>query len=53
MTQPPNDEPTASSPEELREQVEQTRSELGETVEALAAKLTEVTLYATPWPPAS
>ncbi|MFD0395076.1 DUF3618 domain-containing protein [Streptomyces nogalater] len=38
MTQPPHDEPTASSPEELRDQVEQTRHELGETVEALAAK---------------
>ncbi|MFF4716909.1 DUF3618 domain-containing protein [Streptomyces eurythermus] len=38
MTQPPHDEPTASGPEELREQVEHTRQELGETVEALAAK---------------
>ncbi|WP_181798090.1 DUF3618 domain-containing protein [Streptomyces sp. WELS2] len=38
MTQPPHDEPTASGPEELREQVELTRQELGETVEALAAK---------------
>ncbi|MBW8794245.1 MAG: DUF3618 domain-containing protein [Streptomyces sp.] len=38
MTQPPHDEPVASSPEELREQVEQTRTELGETVQALAAK---------------
>ncbi|MEU7581696.1 DUF3618 domain-containing protein [Streptomyces sp. NPDC041068] len=38
MTQPPHDEPTAAGPEELREQVEQTRSELGETIEALAAK---------------
>ncbi|MFF8997178.1 DUF3618 domain-containing protein [Streptomyces achromogenes] len=38
MTQPPHDEPTASGPEELREQVEQTRQELGETVEELAAK---------------
>ena len=38
MTQPPHDEPTASSPQELREQVEQTRIELGKTVEVLAAK---------------
>ncbi|MDN3261259.1 DUF3618 domain-containing protein [Streptomyces sp. CSDS2] len=38
MTQPPHDEPTASGPEELREQIEHTRQELGETVEALAAK---------------
>ncbi|WP_436847998.1 DUF3618 domain-containing protein [Streptomyces coeruleorubidus] len=38
MTQPPHDESTASSSEELREQVEQTRHELGETVEDLAAK---------------
>ncbi|MFF4898065.1 DUF3618 domain-containing protein [Streptomyces sp. NPDC001068] len=38
MTQPPHDEPTASSPEELRMQVEQTRTELGETVQDLAAK---------------
>ncbi|NEB73675.1 DUF3618 domain-containing protein [Streptomyces sp. SID14478] len=38
MTQPPHDEQTASSPEELREQIEQTRTELGHTVEALAAK---------------
>ncbi|MEU6889786.1 DUF3618 domain-containing protein [Streptomyces viridosporus] len=38
MTQPPHDEPTASSPDELREQVEQTREEHGQTVEALAAK---------------
>ncbi|MEU8577160.1 DUF3618 domain-containing protein [Streptomyces asoensis] len=38
MTQPPQDEPTAAGPEELRRQVEQTRHELGETVEALAAK---------------
>lgn len=38
MTQPPHDKPTASSPEELREQVEQTRTALGGTVQALAAK---------------
>ncbi|MET7608382.1 DUF3618 domain-containing protein [Streptomyces avermitilis] len=38
MTQPPHDEPTASSPEQLRKQIEQTRHELGETVEDLAAK---------------
>ncbi|MFE5402693.1 DUF3618 domain-containing protein [Streptomyces sp. NPDC056580] len=38
MTQPPHDEPTAESPDELREQVENTRRELGDTVEALAAK---------------
>ncbi|MFE4582752.1 DUF3618 domain-containing protein, partial [Streptomyces chartreusis] len=37
MTQP-HDDPTAASPEELREQVEQTRAELGETVQALTAK---------------
>ncbi|MET9394510.1 DUF3618 domain-containing protein [Streptomyces sp. NPDC006624] len=36
MTQPPHDEPTTSSPEELREQVERTRHELGGTVQALA-----------------
>ena len=34
----PEDEPTASSPEELRRQVEQTRAELGQTVEELADK---------------
>ncbi|MER6468796.1 DUF3618 domain-containing protein [Streptomyces collinus] len=38
MTQPPHDEPTAQSPEELREQIEHTRHELGDTVQALAAK---------------
>ncbi|MBB1244501.1 DUF3618 domain-containing protein [Streptomyces durbertensis] len=38
MTQPPHDEPTADSVAELREQVEQTRRELGETVGSLAAK---------------
>ncbi|WP_055493434.1 DUF3618 domain-containing protein [Streptomyces sp. TP-A0356] len=38
MTQPPHDEQTASSPAELREQVQQTRHELGQTVEALAAR---------------
>ncbi|MEU6387905.1 DUF3618 domain-containing protein [Streptomyces sp. NPDC046939] len=38
MTQPPHDEPTATSTEELREQVEQTRHELGDTVQALADK---------------
>lgn len=38
MTQPPHDEPTATSPAELREQVEQTRHELGDTVQALADK---------------
>ncbi|MEU3093212.1 DUF3618 domain-containing protein, partial [Streptomyces massasporeus] len=36
MTQPPHDEPTARSQEELREQVEHTRHELGDTVQALA-----------------
>ncbi|MFF8012780.1 DUF3618 domain-containing protein [Streptomyces sp. NPDC007929] len=36
MTQPPHDEPTARSQEELREQVEHTRQELGDTVQALA-----------------
>ncbi|MEU6093080.1 DUF3618 domain-containing protein [Streptomyces sp. NPDC047085] len=38
MTQPPHDEPTAAGPAELREQVEHTREELGQTVQALAAK---------------
>ncbi|WP_394428269.1 DUF3618 domain-containing protein [Streptomyces sp. SGAir0957] len=38
MTQPPHDEPTATSTEELRDQVEQTRHELGDTVQALADK---------------
>ncbi|WP_438305931.1 DUF3618 domain-containing protein [Streptomyces sp. HUAS TT11] len=38
MTKPPHDEPTAAGPEELREQVEQSREEPGRTVEALAAK---------------
>jgi hypothetical protein len=38
MTQPPNDEPTAADADELREQVEQTRHELGDTVQALAGK---------------
>jgi hypothetical protein len=38
MTQPPHDEPTAADPEELREQVEQTRHELGETVQEPAAR---------------
>ncbi|MEU7723002.1 DUF3618 domain-containing protein [Streptomyces tibetensis] len=36
MTQPPHDEPTARSRQELREQVEHTRHELGGTVQALA-----------------
>ncbi|MEU0175090.1 DUF3618 domain-containing protein [Streptomyces massasporeus] len=36
MTQPPHDEPTARSQQELREQVEHTRHELGDTVQALA-----------------
>ncbi|MEU1003014.1 DUF3618 domain-containing protein [Streptomyces tibetensis] len=36
MTQPPHDEPTARSQEELREQVEHTRHELGDIVQALA-----------------
>ncbi|MEU0456828.1 DUF3618 domain-containing protein [Streptomyces sp. NPDC006129] len=36
MTQPPHDEPTARSQEELREQVERTRHELGDTVQELA-----------------
>ncbi|MEU6843422.1 DUF3618 domain-containing protein [Streptomyces sp. NPDC046716] len=35
---PPDGKPSASEPEELREQVERTRAELGDTVEALAAK---------------
>ncbi|MFE5190356.1 DUF3618 domain-containing protein [Streptomyces sp. NPDC056628] len=38
MTQAPHDKPTAETPEELRAQVENTRHELGSTVEALAAK---------------
>jgi hypothetical protein len=38
MTQPPHDEQTASSPEELREQVEETRQGLGQTVDAPAAR---------------
>ncbi|MGX1128292.1 FtsZ-interacting cell division protein ZipA [Streptomyces glaucescens] len=38
MSEPPNGKKTASSPEELREQVARTRSELGDTVEAIAAK---------------
>ncbi|MFJ2745492.1 DUF3618 domain-containing protein [Streptomyces sp. NPDC087440] len=38
MTQPPHDEPTAETPEELRAQIEQTRHELGDTVQALADK---------------
>ncbi|PRH77865.1 hypothetical protein C6N75_17725 [Streptomyces solincola] len=38
MTQPSRDESDAPSPEELRERVEQTRHELGMTIEALAAK---------------
>ncbi|CAL9350533.1 DUF3618 domain-containing protein [Streptomyces sp. NPDC057838] len=38
MTQPPHDEPTARSPEELREQVERTRHELGDTVQELAGR---------------
>ncbi|MEU2421025.1 DUF3618 domain-containing protein [Streptomyces sp. NPDC007851] len=37
MTRPAHDEP-AAGPEELREQVERTRAELGRTVQALAAK---------------
>ncbi|MGW3988675.1 DUF3618 domain-containing protein [Streptomyces sp. NPDC004830] len=38
MTRPPQDEPTASNPHQVRDQVERTRQELGRTVEALAAK---------------
>jgi hypothetical protein len=38
MTQPPHDEPTATGPEELREQVERTRRELGDTVQELAGR---------------
>ncbi|MFE5111425.1 DUF3618 domain-containing protein [Streptomyces sp. NPDC056663] len=38
MTQPPHDEPTVSDTDELREQVEQTRHELGDTVQSLADK---------------
>ncbi|WP_431984204.1 DUF3618 domain-containing protein [Streptomyces qinglanensis] len=37
MTQSPHSHGSAPSPEELRAQVEETRRELGETVEALAA----------------
>ncbi|MFG2717734.1 DUF3618 domain-containing protein [Streptomyces sp. NPDC048416] len=38
MTRPPHDDRTAAGSDELREQVERTREELGRTVEALAAK---------------
>ncbi|MFK8907542.1 DUF3618 domain-containing protein [Streptomyces sp. YS-3] len=38
MTQRPQDESADAGREELREHVEQTRADLGETVEALAAK---------------
>ncbi|WP_028805667.1 DUF3618 domain-containing protein [Streptomyces sp. 142MFCol3.1] len=38
MTEQPHDKKTAETPAELREQVEQTRHDLGETVAALAAK---------------
>ncbi|MFI1441692.1 DUF3618 domain-containing protein [Streptomyces fructofermentans] len=38
MTQQPADQQSAPSPDQLREQVEQTRRDLGQTVEALAAK---------------
>ncbi|MEU7317093.1 DUF3618 domain-containing protein [Streptomyces sp. NPDC007083] len=38
MTQSPHSHGSAPSPEELRAQVEETRRELGETVEALAAR---------------
>ncbi|MFE7649016.1 DUF3618 domain-containing protein [Streptomyces phaeoluteigriseus] len=42
MTRPPHDEPTASSPEELREQIAGTRRELGATGQLLADR-TDVT----------
>ncbi|MFJ3667042.1 DUF3618 domain-containing protein [Streptomyces sp. NPDC090106] len=38
MNQPPRDEPDTPSTDDLREHVERTRSDLGETVEALAEK---------------
>ncbi|WP_282778028.1 DUF3618 domain-containing protein [Nocardia sp. CC201C] len=38
MNQPDSEKKTAASVDELREQVEHTRAELGQTVEALAAK---------------
>ncbi|WP_019355215.1 DUF3618 domain-containing protein [Streptomyces sp. AA1529] len=38
MTQSPHSHGSAASPAELRAQVEETRRELGETVEALAAR---------------
>ncbi|MBO1334518.1 DUF3618 domain-containing protein [Streptomyces sp. VRA16 Mangrove soil] len=38
MTPPAHDRPTAAAPEELRAQIERTRADLGDTVEALAAK---------------
>ncbi|MDF4251457.1 DUF3618 domain-containing protein [Streptomyces sp. WMMB303] len=38
MTQSPHSDGSAPSPAELRAQVEETRRELGETVEALAAR---------------
>ncbi|MFD7461219.1 MULTISPECIES: DUF3618 domain-containing protein [unclassified Streptomyces] len=38
MSEPSHGKKTAPSPEELREQVARTRSELGDTVEAIAAK---------------
>lgn len=38
MTQSPHDEQTASNPQKLREQGGRTREELGQTVEALAAR---------------
>ncbi|OSP42373.1 hypothetical protein B7767_15885 [Streptomyces sp. 13-12-16] len=37
-SRPPRVEPTATSPEALREEVERSRVKLGETVEALAAE---------------
>ncbi|MET9956791.1 DUF3618 domain-containing protein [Streptomyces sp. NPDC006339] len=38
MNRPPQDKQTAAGPEELREQVERTRAELGRTVAALVAQ---------------
>ncbi|MET9902873.1 DUF3618 domain-containing protein [Streptomyces sp. NPDC006446] len=38
MTHTPADRPSAPNPEQLREQIEQTRHDLGQTVQALADK---------------
>ncbi|MEE4546241.1 DUF3618 domain-containing protein [Streptomyces sp. V4-01] len=45
MSEPSKDPQTTPTPEDLREHVEQTRAELGETVAALSAK-TDVTAQA-------